>query len=97
MHAYYASNACMKKRQNKIQYTIRSIPQEVNEAIRAYSAREGCSLNQAVLNVLRKGSGASDDPVIHHDLDFMAGTWIQDEKCDETLAKFDHIDEEMWK
>ncbi|MBN2685149.1 MAG: hypothetical protein JXR40_07705 [Pontiellaceae bacterium] len=86
----------MRKKQDKIQYTIRSIPPEVNEAVRAYSAREGCSLNQAVLDVLRKGSGASDEPVIHHDLDFMTGTWIQDEKCDEVLKNFDRIDEEMW-
>lgn len=86
----------MKKKQDKIQYTIRSIPSEVNEAVRAYSVREGCSLNQAVLDVLRKGSGASDQPVTHHDLDFMAGTWVQDETCEETLKKFDRIDEEMW-
>lgn len=87
----------MKKKQDTIQYTIRSVPQEVNDAVRAYSVREGCSLNQAVLEALRKGSGASDKPVMHHDLDFMSGTWINDAKCEKTLKEFDRIDEEMWK
>ncbi|RKX44758.1 MAG: hypothetical protein DRP64_05905 [Verrucomicrobia bacterium] len=87
----------MKKKQGKIQYTIRAVPTMVNEAVRAYSVREGCSLNQAVLDALRKGAGASDRPVIHHDLDFMAGSWVADEKCDQALAEFDRIDEGMWK
>lgn len=86
----------MKEKKDSIQYTIRSIPQKVNDAIRAYSEREGCSLNQAVLNALSKGAGTSDQPVIHHDLDFMAGTWIRDEHCDRALEEFDRIDEEMW-
>lgn len=87
----------MEKRHENIQYTIRSIPPEVNEAVRAYSVREGCSLNQAVLDALRKGSGASNEPLIHHDLDFMAGTWIKDAMCEKALEEFDRIDEEMWK
>jgi len=87
----------MKKKQGNIQYTIRAVPTIVNEAVRAYSVREGCSLNQAVLDALRKGTGASDKPVVHHDLDFMAGSWVADEKCDQALAEFDRIDEGMWK
>ena len=87
----------MKKKQENIQYTIRSIPTEVNEAVRAYSVREGCSLNQAAIEALRKGSGASDEPTIHHDLDFMAGSWIKDEKCEQALDEFNRIDKEMWK
>lgn len=85
------------KKKDSVQYTIRSVPSEVNEAVREYAARERCSLNQAVLEVLRKGSGKADEKVIHHDLDFMAGTWISDEKCEKALAEFDRIDEDMWK
>ena len=86
----------MKKKET-IQYTIRSVPMEVNEAVREYSVREGCSLNQAVLDALRKGSGSGDEKVVHHDLDFMAGTWISDEECDAALEQFNRIDEDMWK
>ena len=85
----------MKKK--SVQYTIRQIPLEVNEAVRAYSVREGCSLNKAVVETLRKGSGVSDEPVVHHDLDFMAGTWIADAQCDAALAEFDRVDEGLWR
>jgi hypothetical protein len=85
------------KKKDSIQYTIRQIPLEVNEAVREYSVREGCSLNQAVLQVLRKGSGLADERVVHHDLDFMANTWVADKKCDEALRGFDRIDEGLWK
>jgi len=80
-----------------IQYTIRQIPLEVNKAVRAYSAREGCSLNKAVLETLRKGSGVSDEQVIHHDLDFMAGTWVADAPCDQALEEFDRVDQGLWR
>ena len=85
------------KKKNSIQYTIRQVPSEVNEAVREYSAREGCSLNQAVLQVLRKGSGLVGERVAHHDLDFMANTWVADKKCNEALREFDRIDEGLWK
>ncbi len=84
------------KKKISIQYTIRAVPSEVNEAVRAYSIREGCSVNQTVLNALSKGIGTAEKPVIHHDLDFMASSWIADEKCDQALAEFDRIDEGLW-
>jgi hypothetical protein len=97
MHALIHLNACMKKKQDNIQYTIRSIPPDVNEAVRAYSVREGCSLNQAVLEALRKGSGATDKPIVYHDLDFMSDTWIRDAECEKALEEFDRVDAELWK
>ena len=82
----------MKKKE-----AIRSVPVEVNEAVREYSVREDCPLNQAVLDAPRKGSGAGTEKIVHHDLDFMAGTWISDEECEAALEQFNRIDEEMWK
>jgi len=85
------------KKKNSIQYTIRQVPSEVNEAVREYSVREGCSLNHAILQVLRKGSGLVGEHIAHHDLDFMANTWVADKKCDEALREFDRIDKGLWK
>ncbi len=85
------------KKKEKIQYTIRSVPEDVDEALRKDCVREGCSLNYAVVEALRKGSGASDKPHVSHDLDFLAGTWVKDDACDQALAEFDRIDGEMWK
>ncbi|VGO20121.1 hypothetical protein [Pontiella sulfatireligans] len=84
----------MNKKES-IQYTIRSIPSEVNEAVREYAVREGCSLNQAVIETLKKGSGTSDQK--HHDLDFMAGSWVSDPSCEAALEEFNRIDEDLWK
>lgn len=85
----------MKK--NNIQYTIRAIPEDVDEALRKNSVREGCSLNNYVIDTLRKGAGLSDSPHVFHDLDFLSSTWVKDEVCERALEEFDRIDEEMWK
>lgn len=85
----------MKK--GNIQYTIRAVPEDVDEALRKNSVREGCSLNNYVVDALRKGAGLSDTPCLFHDLDFLAGTWVKDEVCEKALEEFDRIDEDIWK
>lgn len=70
---------------------------EVNEAVRSYSVRESCSLNQAVLETLKQGAGLTGEAVIYTDLDFMANTWVADQACDDALAQFDSVDEGLWE
>jgi len=86
-----------RKKENNIQYTIRAVPSNVDEALRKNCVREGCSLNNYVVETLRKGAGLSDSPPLFHDLDFMAGTWVKDKVCEQALEEFNHIDEDMWK
>ena len=85
------------KEKEKIQYTIRSVPKDVDEALRKDCIREGCSLNYAVVEALRKGAGVAGEPPIFHDLDFLSGTWVKDEACEKALEEFDRIDEELWR
>jgi hypothetical protein len=87
----------MKMKKNNIQYTIRAIPEAVDNALRKSSVREGCSLNNYVIDTLKKGAGLSDAPNSFHDLDFLSGKWIKDEACEKALEEFNHIDEAMWK
>jgi plasmid stability protein len=79
------------------QMTIRKIPRRLNAALRAKAAEEGVSMNSAALDALEKGLDLADVPVRHRDLDFLAGTWVEDPKFDQALAAQRKIDREMWK
>jgi len=94
MHAEQAYSAGMKKK--RVQYTIRNVPETVDEALRKLAVRDGASLNQAALAALKAGAGV-EEGVRHHDVDALAGTWVRDEAFDEAQAVFEAIDEELWK
>lgn len=79
------------------QYTIRDVPQSLDEVLRdkAKSARK--SLNQVVLEALRCGAGLSESKVLHTDLDDIIGSWVEDKKVSKALADQKRIDLESWK
>jgi hypothetical protein len=64
--------------------------------------QEGLSRNQAVLRLLRKGAGITEEKerrdVIGSSLDWFAGSWTEEEarEFDEAVADFETIDEELW-
>ena len=86
-----------KKNERNVQYTIRAIPGDVDCVLRKNCVREGCSLNNYVIDTLRKGAGLADTPQLLHDLDFISGTWVKDAACERALEEFNRIDEDMWK
>ena len=85
------------------QLTVRGFDDELSGAIRRLAEREGISLNQAVLRLLRKGAGldkgAAGRGKVGNSLDHLFGSWTQAEadEMDEALKDFEKIDEEMWK
>jgi hypothetical protein len=82
----------------KVQYTIRNIPESVDDALRNLAVREGCSLNSVALGALESEARVNADNVVrYHDLDDLAGTWVQDDAFDKAMAAFDVVDEELWK
>ena len=85
----------MKK--HAIQYTIRNVPERTDQRLREAAAEYGTSLNAAAVAALSRGAGLSDDDVLHHDLDDLVGTWVQDDACDRALQAMDAVDEEVWK
>lgn len=89
-----AYRAGMKR---EIQYTIRSVPKDVDDAVRRNCVREGVSLNSYVVDTLKNGVGLSDEPPVFHDLDSLSGSWVKDEACEEALKEFSRIDEDLWK
>lgn len=85
------------KKKHSVQYTIRQVPEEVDTRLRELAVKEGCSLNYVVRDALANAVGAKDSPPVFHDLDELAGSWVEDEAFDEAIKAFEAVDEELWK
>ena len=95
MQALPSYNAGIMKK--KVQYTVRSVPEDVDKVLREKAVREGCSLNTYLIDTLKSGAGLSNNPPSFHDLDHLSGKLVSDPECEKALEEFDKIDEEMWK
>ena len=80
-----------------MQYTVRNISERLDRILRERAQREGKSLNEATLEALEAGLSLSDEPLDQHDLDWMAGTWIEDAEFEKVIASQRQIDEGMWQ
>ena len=96
MHAYNAYIVCMKKNHTK-QYTLRGIPERTDAALREKAKRQGKSLNTVAIEALQRGLGLGDEDFLYHDLDDLAGTWVNDPEFDKAMIDMDQVDEENWK
>jgi plasmid stability protein len=92
----FASDACIAYNEC-MQYTIRNVPDAVDEALRHAARQQGKSLNEVAIEALARGAGVSGEPRRHRDLSDIAGTWREDPAFDRAIADQDTIDEEMWK
>jgi hypothetical protein len=84
----------MERRQ--IQYTIRGVSEHIDHLVRERAAKYGKSLNTVALEALERGLGVAKEPVRHHDLDHLAGTWVEDPEFDRVVAEMDVVDDELW-
>lgn len=80
-----------------MQYTVRNVPPELDERLRAISADERRSLNDVVLRLLRAAVGLGEETPQMRDLGDVAGTWVEDPAADQALAEQRTIDEDMWR
>ena len=85
------------------QLTVRGFDDDLSASLRRLARREGISLNQAALKLLRKGAGLADDggraDTVGSSLDHLIGTWTEEEadEFDSALEDFETIDEAAWK
>ena len=85
------------------QLTVRGFDDELSDRLRALARREGISLNQAALRLLRKGAGLTDGGAgrgkVGSSLDDFIGSWTAEEAdaFDAAIQDFEVIDEEMWR
>ena len=78
--------------------TVRDFDDELAGSIRRLAKREGLSLNQAALKLLRKGAGRPDDKKcvdgVGSSLDHLIGTWtpVEADEMDSALEELEAID-----
>jgi hypothetical protein len=82
---------------NRRQYTIRSVPEHVDHELRRRARKQNKSLNTVILETLEQALAPPQEPILHHDLDFLIGTWVEDPEFDKAIERFEQIDEEYWK
>lgn len=88
--ACIAYNRCM-------QYTIRNVPDALDEALRRVARSQGKSLNEITIEALARGAGITGESRRQRDLRDIAGSWRKDAAFDRALAAQDTIDEAIWK
>ncbi|MGL4512612.1 MAG: hypothetical protein ACRCT8_05930 [Lacipirellulaceae bacterium] len=80
-----------------MQYQIDDIPEDLDRAARSFAAREGMTLNQALIRVLSSGFGVDAQPVRRRELPpIFDGTPLEPEVL-EALESQRQIDPETWK
>ena len=85
------------------QLTVRGFDRDLERAIRQLARREGISLNQAALRLLRRGAGLpdgqGDGKTIGSALDDLIGSWSEHEarEFDRELEVFETVDESAWR
>jgi len=98
MQARMSYDACtMTMKKKSIQYTIRNVPDDVDGALRKLAVREGASINAVALDALKAGAGVTDESVRYHDLDGLAGTWVQDDAFDRAIEVLDETEKDLWR
>jgi hypothetical protein len=87
--AFNAYNKCM-------QYTLRNVPNSLDEALRRAAREQGRSLNEVAIEALARGAGVTGECGRQRDLSDIAGTWCKNRAFDEAKAAQDTIDERIW-
>jgi hypothetical protein len=80
-----------------MQYTIRNVPNTLDEALRRAARERGKSLNDVTIEALARGAGITGERHQQRNLDDIVGTWRKDPAFDGALAAQDTVDEEMWR
>lgn len=79
--------------------TIRNVPPEVAEALERKRQRSRVSLNQTVIDLLRRALGVRPQGVEGNGLASLAGTWTKEEheQFEAAVAVTEQIDEDLWR
>lgn len=81
--------------------TIRGIDAVLSQKIKEKARESGTSINNLALTILRDafGLGNSVEFPLYTDLDFLAGTWSEEDASLflEVTKDCDRIDEEIWR
>lgn len=87
LNAFDEYNGFMSRRQ----YTVRNIPEPVDRELRKRARQENKSLNAVILEILQEACGLQQESAVHHDLDHLIGTWVEDPEFDRVMQEFERI------
>ena len=91
----------MNAKRNGLQkhLSIRGIDPALSKALNAELRRRGTSLNQTVLDLLRRELGLNPGEKFSNGLGKLGGRWTEEEfrEFQKNTAIFGQIDEELWK
>jgi hypothetical protein len=77
-----------------VQYTVRSVPVQVDRALRRKAHKERKSLNEVLRNALiRDAEGTDLAERVYTDLDALAGSWVDVPGFDEAIQAQDQVDQ----
>ena len=85
------------KRKQQVQYTVRGIPPRLDVMVRHRARQEGKSLNQIALEALQALVGMGRERIRYHDLDSLAGSWVEDLEFEEAIRAQDQVDPGLWQ
>lgn len=82
--------------------TIRGIEPEVSERLKSRAAKQGKSINQLTIDIIKESLGLKKDKKYsreYDDLDDLFGRWSEDEfkEVHAKITKERQIDQELWK
>lgn len=79
--------------------TIRNLPPDVGRALEREKRRKGTSLNQMVIDLLRRALGVDTPGRPPNGLARLAGTWTAEDlaRFEAALAVTEGVDEELWR
>ncbi len=81
---------------DRVQYTLRGVPREVDELLRRKARRRGISLNQLLIEqICLAGDGVPGRR--YRRLKDLGGRWQNDPEFDRILAEQRRVDRELWK
>ncbi len=85
------------------QITIRGLDDELSACLRRLAKREGLSLNQAALRLLRRGAalaeGLGQGDTVGDSFDRLIGSWTQADadEMEAALEEFETVDKTAWR
>ena len=59
------------------QFTVRGVPESLDRELRKQARTQRKSLNRVLLEALEKGVDIGAEVTRYHDLDDLAGTWVE--------------------
>lgn len=79
-----------------MQYTVRDVPPNLDEALRAKARLENKSLTQVVIELLQRALGMAGDLPKQRDLSDIAGSWQESPEIDQAFEDQRRVDPELW-